>query len=116
VDNEDYAESTVNQVINALRYLYVELYQRPMALGDIPRPRKEQKLPETTKQRSKTMKLLIKRDQKAQAGMFGGHKGMSFVLSYRVELTPEEKALVEKYKAGYHPLTFTTDRDGTQLP
>jgi site-specific recombinase XerD len=46
VDNEDYAESTVNQVINALRYLYVELYQRPMALGDIPRPRKEQKLPD----------------------------------------------------------------------
>ena len=46
VDCEEYAASTVNQVINALRYLYVELYKRPMALGDIPRPLKEKKLPD----------------------------------------------------------------------
>jgi site-specific recombinase XerD len=46
VDHEDYAPSTVNQVINALRYLYVELYKRPMVLGDIPRPMKERKLPD----------------------------------------------------------------------
>lgn len=39
------AASTVNQVINALRFLYVELYKRPMMLGEIPRPKKESKLP-----------------------------------------------------------------------
>ncbi|MBI5475077.1 MAG: site-specific integrase [Ignavibacteriae bacterium] len=46
LDSEDYAASTVNQVINALRFLYVELYKRPMVLGDIPRPLKEKKLPD----------------------------------------------------------------------
>jgi hypothetical protein len=34
------------------------------------------------------MKLKIKRDQKPQTGMFGGNKGMIFLLSYRAELTP----------------------------
>jgi len=37
--------SSVNQVLNAIRFLYVELYKRPMALGNIPRPQKESKLP-----------------------------------------------------------------------
>jgi len=47
--------------------------------------------------------------------VFGGHKGMTFLLSYRVELTSEEKALIAKYKAEHHALTYTTSRDGTQL-
>jgi site-specific recombinase XerD len=37
--------STINQFINALRYLYVELYHQPLLLGEIPRPNKEKKLP-----------------------------------------------------------------------
>lgn len=61
------------------------------------------------------MKLILKRDQQAQTGMFGGHKGMKFFLSYRVELTPEEQELVQKYKAGDHPLTFTKDKKGYQM-
>jgi len=32
-------------VINALRLLYVDLYGQPMALGKLPRPKKERKLP-----------------------------------------------------------------------
>lgn len=36
---------SVNQVLNALRFLYVELYKRPLVLGDIPRPKKPKKLP-----------------------------------------------------------------------
>lgn len=62
------------------------------------------------------MKLIIKRDQKAQTGIFGGHKGMTFLLTCRVELTPEEKALVAKYKAETHPLTFVTNDVGTKIP
>ena len=62
------------------------------------------------------MKLIIKRDQKAQTGLLGGHKGMTFILSCRAELTGEEQALVAKYKAEDHPLTFTTSRDGTKMP
>jgi site-specific recombinase XerD len=45
VEEEKYSAATINQVINALRYLYVELYKRPMVLGNIPRPMKEKKLP-----------------------------------------------------------------------
>jgi len=62
------------------------------------------------------MKLIIKRDQKVQKGIFGGHKGMTFLLSYRVELSPEEEALIEKYKVEDYTLTYTTGRDGIQLP
>ena len=62
------------------------------------------------------MKLIIKRDQKEQKGILGGHKGMHFVLSYRIELTQEESDLVAKYKAEEHPLTYTTTSDGTQIP
>lgn len=45
IEHENYASSTVNQVINALRLLYVDLYGKPMVLGKLPRPRKERKLP-----------------------------------------------------------------------
>jgi len=62
------------------------------------------------------MKLIIKRDQEARTGMFGGHKGMKFLLSYRVELTPEEQALVTKYKVENHVLTFTTTQKGIKIP
>lgn len=40
---------------------------------------------------------------------------MKFLLSYRVELTPEEKELITKYKAEHHPLTYTT-KDGNEIP
>jgi site-specific recombinase XerD len=46
IGKEQYASSTINQVINALRFLYVDLYGGQMQLGDLPRPRKERKLPE----------------------------------------------------------------------
>ncbi len=62
------------------------------------------------------MKLIIKRDQKAQTGLFGGHKGMTFILSYRVQLTPAELELVKKYKVEMHPLTYVTYRDGNKIP
>jgi integrase/recombinase XerD len=38
--------STVNQVFNALRLLYVDLYGKPYVIGKLPRPQKEQRLPE----------------------------------------------------------------------
>jgi len=54
------------------------------------------------------MKLIIKRDQKVETGAFGRHKGMIFVLSYRIELTPEEQALVAKYRVEDYPLVCIT--------
>jgi integrase/recombinase XerD len=45
IEREQYASATINQVINALRLLYVDLYEKPMVLGKLPRPKKERKLP-----------------------------------------------------------------------
>lgn len=61
------------------------------------------------------MKLIITRNQQDLKGVLGGHKGVSFTLTYRLELTPEETELVERYKLGEYPLTFTTYRD-TRVP
>lgn len=60
------------------------------------------------------MKLVIRRDQQAQKGVFGGHKGMTFLLSARVELNSGEQELVARYKAENHPLTFVT-HEGMQI-
>jgi hypothetical protein len=57
------------------------------------------------------MKLKIRRDQAAKTGVFGGHKGMRFSLSCRVEISPQEQELIEKYKVHDHALTWReTDR------
>jgi len=61
------------------------------------------------------MKLIIKRNQKPKTGFFGGHKGMSFVLTCRVELTPEEEELVKKYRAEYYPLIYEI-KEGRKTP
>jgi site-specific recombinase XerD len=45
IETEGFAASSVNQVFNAIRFLYVELYKMPYAVGAIPRPKKEKKLP-----------------------------------------------------------------------
>jgi integrase/recombinase XerD len=39
------APASVNQALNAIRFLYVELYHRPLVLEGVPRPQKEKKLP-----------------------------------------------------------------------
>ena len=39
------APASVSQALNAIRFLYVELYHRPLILEGIPRPKKEKKLP-----------------------------------------------------------------------
>jgi integrase/recombinase XerD len=45
IEQEKLAASTINQVFNALRFLYVELYKKPFTIHDIPRPLKARKLP-----------------------------------------------------------------------
>ncbi len=40
------ASGTVNQVFNALRLLYVDLYKKPFVIGTLPRPQKGRKLPD----------------------------------------------------------------------
>lgn len=45
IETKSLAAATVNQVFNALRFLYVELYKQPFVIGSLPRPKKERKLP-----------------------------------------------------------------------
>jgi len=46
VNNEGYSPTSLNQVINALRFLYVDVFNKSFILGKVPRPRKERKLPD----------------------------------------------------------------------
>lgn len=61
------------------------------------------------------MKLVIKRSQQDVKGMLGGHKGVSFTLSYRLGLTSEEEALVKRYKLEGYPITWTSSQ-GNRIP
>ena len=61
------------------------------------------------------MQLVINRSQQAVKGMLGGNKGVEFTLRYRLELTPDEAALVQQYKLEEYPLTWTTYQ-GTRVP
>ncbi len=47
--------------------------------------------------------------------MLGGHKGVQFTLSHRLELTADEIELVQRYKLGDYALTWSTVQ-GTQIP
>lgn len=44
------------------------------------------------------MRLVINRSQADRKGVFGGHKGVAFTLSTRVEFTEEESQLLEHYR------------------
>jgi hypothetical protein len=62
------------------------------------------------------MKLTIKRDQSAIKGLFGGHKGMTFTLYCKVEISPEEQELINRYKVHDHVLTWWNDDKGQKVP
>lgn len=61
------------------------------------------------------MRLVISRRQQDMKGMLGGHKGVSFTLAYRLEPTPDETELVERYKLANYPITWRTDT-GSRIP
>jgi len=46
------------------------------------------------------MKLIIRRNQADVKGFFGGHKGVRFSLYAQVQISDEEKALINRYKVG----------------
>jgi site-specific recombinase XerD len=102
IDKEQHASSTINQVINALRFLYVDLYKRQMQLGDLPRPRKERKLPEVLSEeevvkifdavdnlKHKTILMLV-----YSAGLRVGE-----VVRIRISDVDEQRKLIHLHKA-----------------
>lgn len=52
------------------------------------------------------MRLIINRRQDDVTGLFGGHRGVNFILSYRLELTDAEAELVRRYRLENHPVTY----------
>ena len=62
-----------------------------------------------------TVQLVVKRNQEDRVGVFGGHKGVDFSLSFQLILTPEELDLVHRYKFGYMPLG-TWIYQGSEVP
>jgi integrase len=46
MEERKFEASSVNQVFNALRLLYVDLYQMPFKINPVPRPSIEKKLPD----------------------------------------------------------------------
>jgi hypothetical protein len=61
------------------------------------------------------MKLIIRRDQAAKKGLLGGHKGMRFSLHCKVQISPNEQELIDKYKVSDHVLTWRGTDKG-QVP
>jgi hypothetical protein len=61
------------------------------------------------------MRLIINRSQAARTGLLGGHKGVEFTLSYRLELSSDENALVDRYRLASYPLTWKTVQ-GSRMP
>jgi hypothetical protein len=51
------------------------------------------------------MRLVISRRQQDLKGMLGGHKGVQFTITYRLDLTQEETELVRRYKLDDYPVT-----------
>jgi hypothetical protein len=48
------------------------------------------------------VRLVIHRNQADVKGVLGGHKGVQFTLSYRLDTTPAEAAIIERYRLGSH--------------
>jgi len=61
------------------------------------------------------MRLRLRRNQQEKKGLFGGRKGFDFRLTFQVELTPEERDLIRKYRVGDYVLTVYKIRE-TEIP
>ncbi|MEP7016077.1 MAG: hypothetical protein ABI925_11610 [Verrucomicrobiota bacterium] len=61
------------------------------------------------------MKLTINRSQASQKGVFGGDKGVNFSFACKVEVSEEERVLIERYGLGVHPIAAYTSGAGKSL-
>jgi hypothetical protein len=46
------------------------------------------------------MQVVIRRNQADMKTFFGGHKGVAFSLYAKANVTPDERALIDRYKVG----------------
>jgi hypothetical protein len=64
------------------------------------------------------MRLRLFRSQRDQKGFFGGHKGVNFALEYKLDISAEERGLIDHYKVGefiVHTFKWGRASDGSPL-
>ena len=89
LEKKKLASSTVNQVFNAIRFLYVELYKRPWTLRDIPRPHRPKRLPVVLSQDELRRIFGAKENPKHKAILMVAYSG-GLRLGEVVRLKPED--------------------------
>ncbi len=89
VESEGISAGSLNQVLNALRFLYVELYKRPMVLGDIRRPRRVRKLPTVLSEEEVRRVLKVVKNLKHRCLLMVIYSG-GLRVSEAVQLKPED--------------------------
>lgn len=62
------------------------------------------------------MQLEISRSQEDYKGLLGGHKGVTFTLSYRLRLSQQEQEIVEQYNLGEYAVTWQRDAQNVRRP
>ena len=89
LEKKKLASSTVNQVFNAIRFLYVEMYKQPWALRDIPRPHRPRRLPVVLSQDELKRLFDAKKNPKHKAILMIGYSG-GLRVGEVVRLRPDE--------------------------
>ena len=115
MEQKRYTAGSVNQVINALRLLYVELYRRDLILGTIPRPRKERKLPDVLSYEEVMRLVSAVRNLKHRTMLimaYGSGLRVSELVSLRIEDIDSDRNLIHirgaKGKKDRHTLLANT--------
>lgn len=96
------ASSSINQIICALRFLYVDLYGRSFQLGELPRPRRERKLPEVLSE-GEVIRIFHATDNLKHRAIlmltYSSGLRVGEVVRLRVSDVDEERMLIHLHKA-----------------
>lgn len=107
---------SLNQVLNAIRFLYVELYKRPLVLGDIHRPRRHRKLPVVLSQEEVERVLNVVKNLKHRCLLMVTYSGglrVGEVVRLRVEDIDGKRKLVHVHFAKGEKERYTLLGDAT---
>jgi len=97
LQEKQYPGTTVNQVYNALRLLYVDLYGRPLAMSGLPRPQKERKLPDVLSEEELMQLFGIVRNLKHRVMLMLAYASglrVSELVAVRIEDVDSQRGLI----------------------
>ncbi len=102
IEDRRIAASTANQILNALRFLYVELYKRPFVLGAVPRPKRPKQLPVVLSMEEVQRVFRVVKNSKHRCLLMVTYSGglrVSEVVKLRREDIDESRMLIHIRKA-----------------